>query len=102
MSRDESKCGKEPLARSHADALHRLEQLAFGLDARGNDDFSLLKLPNRSRTDVAHAGRDCTDEILRAIVDRCGSEKYLAQGASDAHFNARTARKVCMRGCHAP
>ena len=32
------------LARSHPDALDGLEKLAFGLDARRDDDFGFLKL----------------------------------------------------------
>jgi len=38
--------------------LNGLEQLAFGLDARRNDDFGLLKFPDGRRADIAHAGGD--------------------------------------------
>src|ERR1051325_10559491 len=44
-------------ARSHPHALHGLEELAFRLDARGNDNFGFLELTDGRRADVAHADR---------------------------------------------
>src|SRR5580698_1169828 len=40
----------------HADALHGLENLAFGLDGGSDDDLRLLKFTDAARPDVAHAG----------------------------------------------
>src|SRR5687767_2247483 len=55
-------------ARSHPHTLHRLEQLALGLDARRNDDLRFLELANVRGADVAHAGGDGAHKILRAVV----------------------------------
>src|SRR5436309_1694835 len=90
------------LSRAHADALDGLEQLAFGFDARRDDDFSLLEFANAGRADVAHASGDCPDEVLRAIINRSGSEKDLFQAASDAHFDPGAAGQVGVRSSHSP
>src|ERR1043166_1266131 len=58
------------LARSHPHALHGLEELAFGLDAGGNDDFGFLELANVSGTDIAHASGDSASQVLGSIIDR--------------------------------
>src|ERR1043165_2585337 len=63
---------------SHADALHGLEEFAFGLDGGRDDNFSLLKLGDISRADVAHAGRDRADQILTAVINLGRSEKDLS------------------------
>ncbi len=55
--------------RAHADALHGLEELAFGLNGRSDDYLGLLKFRDVARADVAHAGGDRADKILAAIVD---------------------------------
>src|ERR1700704_4643739 len=63
--------------RSHPNALHRLEQFAFGLDRGGYDDFGLLKLGDRSRADIPHASRDRADKILTSVVDLGGAKEDL-------------------------
>ena len=60
--------------RAHPDALDGLEKLAFGFDRGCDDDLGLLKLRQRTGADVAHAGRDCADEVLTAVVDLGRSE----------------------------
>src|SRR6266404_4341450 len=58
------------LKSAHADALHSLEKLPFGLDARGDDDLGLLKLADGRRADIAHASGDRADQILRTVINR--------------------------------
>src|SRR6185369_9309907 len=62
------------LARSHPHALHRLEELAFRLDARGNDDFRFLELADGRCADIAHAGRNGADQVLGSIIHRRRTE----------------------------
>ena len=45
-------------ARPHPDALDGLEELAFRLNRRRDDDLGLLEFLDRGRADVAHAGHD--------------------------------------------
>src|SRR3954466_1458296 len=72
------------LTGAHADALDGLEEFAFGLNAGSDDDFSLLKLMDRRRTDIAHAGGDSASEVLRTVIDGGWTEKDLLQRAGDA------------------
>src|SRR5690242_3373822 len=67
------RCDLSPPAstRPHADALHGLEELAFGLNRRRDNDLSLLKLGQVARAHITHAGRNRSDQILAAIVDFC-------------------------------
>jgi len=51
-------------ARPHPDTLHRLEELALGLDGGSDDDFGLLKFRQATGADVAHAGGDGADQVL--------------------------------------
>src|ERR1700681_4135372 len=88
--------------RSHPNALHRLEQFAFGLDRGGYDDFGLLKLGDGARADVAHAGCDGAYEVLTPVVHLSRAKENLFQGAGRAHFNAGSARQICVRRCHSP
>src|SRR5215471_19276378 len=94
--------GKLLLLRAHADALDRLEELAFGLDARCDDQLRFLKLSDIARTDIAHAGHDCAHQILRSVVHRRRSKEDLLQRPGDSDLNPRAARQVGVRGSHAP
>src|SRR5438094_6562847 len=89
-------------ARAHADALEGLEEFAFGLDAGCDDDLGFLKFADGAFADVAHAGGDGADKVLRAVVDGGGAVKNLFQRAGDADLDARAARQVCVGRRHAP
>lgn len=90
------------LASAHADALDGLEELAFGFDAGGDDNFGFLKFANGFRTDVAHAGGDGAHEILRAVIDGGGAEKDLLERTAKADADAGAAREIGVRSGHAP
>src|SRR5215471_13685799 len=90
------------LARSHADALHRLEKFAFGLDRWRDDDLRLLKLSQVFRADVAHARGNGADEILTAVINFGGAEQNLFQRTSRTDFDSRSARKILVRSRHSP
>src|SRR5436190_21127083 len=62
------------LARSHPHALHGLEELAFRLDARGNNDFRFLELTDGRCADISHAGGNGADQVLRSIIHRGRTE----------------------------
>ena len=98
----DAQASKRHLARAHADALDGLEQFAFGLDAGGDDDFGFLKFANARRADVAHAGGDGADQILRTVIHRGRAEKNLFQRTAHADLDARAARQVGVRRGHAP
>src|SRR5207244_5471367 len=74
----------------------------FGFDRRCDDDFSLLKLGDVARADVAHAGRDRADEILTTVIDFSRAEQDLFQWTGGADLDPRAARKIHMWRCHAP
>src|SRR5882724_9402915 len=75
----------------HAHALHGLEEFALGLNRRRDDDFRLLKFSDVARAHISHAGRDCADEILAAIIDFGGTKEDLFEGTGGADFDARAA-----------
>ena len=54
--------------------LRSLENLAFGLDGRCDHEFGQVELADVVCADVSHAGFDCADEILRAVVQVRGAE----------------------------
>src|SRR5580658_1514993 len=87
---------------AHADVLYGLEQFALGLDAGGEDDLGFLKFTDAGGADVAHAGGDRADQILRTVVHRRRSEENLFQRTGDTHFDARAAGQIGVRGGHAP
>jgi len=53
----------------HPDHLDLLEEFSFGPNGRSNDDFRLLELTEIGSADVPHAGRNCSDQILTAVVN---------------------------------
>jgi hypothetical protein len=59
--------------------LDGLEEFTFGLDGRRDDDFGFLKFSDGFSADVSHARCDSADKILRAVVDRRGTEENLAE-----------------------
>src|SRR5436853_2405491 len=81
-------------ARSHADALHRLEKLAFGFDRWRDDNFGLLKLRDIFCADVTHASGDGADEILTAVINFGRAEENLSQRTGCADFDPRSAGKI--------
>src|SRR5439155_26964794 len=87
---------------SHADVLYRLEEFSFGPNGRRNDDFGLLVLRNIACSYVAHASRDCTNEIFAAVVHFGGVEEDLFKLTGTAHLDARATGKVRLRSGHAP
>ena len=56
-------------ASAHAHTLDRLEVFSFSLNTGSNDDFGFLELPNIFGTDIAHAGRNRTHQILGTVID---------------------------------
>src|SRR5206468_12364480 len=87
---------------SHADVLYRLEEFSFGPNGRRNDDFGLLELRNIACSYVAHASRDCTNEILAAVVHFRRAKENLFEGTGAAHFDACATWKIGVRSGHAP
>src|SRR4030095_15849124 len=69
---------------------------------RRDNNFSLLELRKIACAYVAHAGGDCTDEILAAVVHFGRAEENLLQRTSRTHLDARATRKIGMRSSHAP
>src|SRR5262245_57378613 len=82
------------LARAHADTLDGLEELAFGFNARRDNDFSFLKSADALSADIAHARGDRADEILRAVIDAGRPVKDLLQRPADADFDSCATRKI--------
>src|SRR4051812_45635696 len=86
----------------HTHVLHRLEEFSFRPNRRRNDDFGLLKLRNVACSNIAHASRDCTNEILAAVVHFRRAEENLFKCTGAAHFDAGATRKVGVWSGHAP
>src|SRR5947208_15904779 len=82
--------------------LRLLEDLAFGLDGGRDDQLGLLQLADRLGPHRAHAGADGPDEVQRAVLREGRPEEDLLERARDADADARTARQVRVRRCHAP
>ena len=58
----------------HADLLGGLEQFAFGLDRWRDNNLGHLKLFDVLGAHITHAGPQCADQILRPVIEPCGSE----------------------------
>src|SRR2546426_865141 len=82
--------------------LRLLEDLAFGLDGGRDDQLGLLQLADRLGPHRAHAGADGPDEVQRAVLREGRPEEDLLERARDADADARAARQVRVRRCHAP
>src|SRR5438128_8357879 len=90
-----------PLPRA-AELLGLLEDLAFGLDRRRDDQLGLLQLPDVAGAHRAHAGANGADEIERAVLGERRPEEDLLQRPRDAHADPGTTRQVLMWRRHAP
>src|SRR3989442_3073058 len=82
--------------------LRLLEDLAFRLDRRRDDQLGLLQLADVLGPDGAHARADRAHEVQRAVLGERRAEQDLLERARDADANARAARQVLMRRRHAP
>ena len=60
---------------AHTDALGLLEDFSFGFDGGRDDKLHALQLAQIGGAHAAHAGAQCTHQILRAIVQAGGTEK---------------------------
>src|SRR5947208_2886940 len=87
---------------SHPDVLHRLEEFSFRSNGRRNDDFGLLELRDVACSYVAHASRDCTNEILAAVIHFRRAKENLFKRTGAAHFDACATWKIGVRSGHAP
>src|SRR5207253_10290167 len=72
-----SRGGRGPPLPRAPQLLSLLEDLAFGLDRRSDDQLRLLELADRARPDRAHAGSDRADQIERAVLGEGGAEEDL-------------------------
>src|SRR6266581_6320576 len=86
----------------HADVLGLLQGLALRRDRRGDHHLDVLELGDVAR--AAHAERRAqrAGEVLRAVVDTCGTEQDLLERGPRAYVHARAARQVRVRSRHAP
>src|SRR2546427_5843914 len=86
----------------HADVLGLLQGLALRRDRWGDHHLDVLELGDVAR--AAHAERRAqrAGEVLRAVVDTCGTEQDLLERGPRAYVHARAARQVRVRSRHAP
>ncbi len=86
---------------SHADHLDLLKEFSFRANGRRNDDFCFLEFPEVGGTDVPHAGRNGSYQILTSVVYVRGTEQDLSQRASGSNSDSRPTRQIGVRCRHA-
>src|SRR6185369_5777347 len=74
--------------------LRLLEDLAFGLDRRRDDELGLLQLLDALSAHRPHARADGAHEVQGAVLGEGRSEEDLLQRARHAHPDASAARQV--------
>src|SRR6266571_6164218 len=86
----------------HADVLGLLQGLALRRDRWGDHNLDVLELGDIAR--AAHAERRAqrAGEVLRAVVDTCGTEEDFLERGPCAYVHPRAARQVRVRSRHAP
>src|SRR5262249_34350145 len=78
---------RQPLA-GPPQFLRLLEDLAFRLDRRGDDQLRLLELANVLGSHRAHARSNRADEVQRSVLGERGPEEDLLERPRDSHADA--------------
>src|SRR6266566_2585595 len=81
----------------HADVLGLLQGLALRSDRRGDHHLDVLELGDVARAAHAESRAQRAGEVLRAIIDTCGTEQDLLERGPRAYVHARAARQVRVR-----
>src|SRR5437773_5036816 len=84
----------------HADVLGLLQGFALRRDRRGDHHLDVLELGDVAR--AAHAERRAqrAGEVLRAVVDTCGTEQDFLEGGPRDDVHPCAARQVRVRSRH--